>query len=159
MFTVQRLTQAYRQTPWRQQMQLIGLFLLVLILGALVAGIYLSVTARAATIGRNIQLVRADMETVQRELEDLETQLAVMTSNTEMEKRAEDLGFRPMAPGEAVFLTVPGYAPPGTPNLAQEHRPVVVESAALPEDYTQSLFDWLRERVFEPAAPLAREKP
>jgi hypothetical protein len=140
-------------------MQLIGLFLLVLIMGALVAGLYLSVTARAATIGRNIQLVRSEMETVQRGIEDLETQLAVMTSNTEMEERAEDLGFRPLMPGEAVYIVVPGYVPPGTPVLAQERRPVMVEMATLPPDYTQSLFDWLRERVFEPAAPLAREKP
>jgi hypothetical protein len=53
MDRVQSLTQAYSQAPWRKQMQIIGLFLLVLVLTALV-GIYLSVTARAAAVGRDL---------------------------------------------------------------------------------------------------------
>ena len=44
------------QAPWRaamrQQMQLLGGVLLVLVTAAIVAGIYLNVTTRAATVGR-----------------------------------------------------------------------------------------------------------
>ncbi len=46
MERVYGLTQAYSQAPWRKQLQLIGIFLVVLVFFALVAGIYLSVTAR-----------------------------------------------------------------------------------------------------------------
>jgi hypothetical protein len=159
MNSVQRLTQAYSQAPWRKQLQLIGLFLLVLILGALVAGIYLSVTARAATIGRSIQEMRAAIEVVERDIEDFETQLAFITSNSQMETRASELGFRPMEPGEAQYVLVSGYEKPETATLAQPPSPAVPIRPTLPQDYTQSLFDWLRERVFEPGAPLARAKP
>ncbi len=38
---VRQLTQAYSQAPWRKQLQILGLFLLVVVLAALVAGIYL----------------------------------------------------------------------------------------------------------------------
>ena len=40
--------QAYKQTPWRVQLQWIGLFLLGLILVAAITGIYLSINAQAA---------------------------------------------------------------------------------------------------------------
>lgn len=159
MNSVQRFTQAYQQAPWRKQLQLIGLFLLVLIMGALVAGIYLSVTARATTVGRGIQEMRADIERIEREIEDLQTELAYILSNAQMQERAIELGFRPAEPGEAVYVVVPGYTRPEVVTLAQTPGPAVHRSSpALPEDYTQSLFDWLRERVFEPAAPLVREK-
>src|SRR5512139_1924157 len=95
MNRVYSLTQAYSQAPWRKQLQWIGLFLLVLILAALVAGIYLSVTARAATIGRQVQGVYAEMEKAERRIEDLQTQLADLTSNTVIEQRAAELGFLP----------------------------------------------------------------
>jgi cell division protein FtsL len=159
MNSVQRFTQAYNQAPWRKQVQWIGLFLLVLIMGALVAGIYLSVTARASTVGRGIQDMRLEIEKIERDIEDLETDLAYILSNTQMQERAIELGFRPAEPGEAVFVVVPGYVKPEVVSLAQPSGPVIHRSTpALPADYTQSLFDWLRERVFEPAAPLARDE-
>jgi hypothetical protein len=159
MNSVQRFTQAYNQAPWRKQLQWIGLFLLVLIMGALVAGIYLSVTARASTVGRGIQDMRLEIERIEREIEDLETDLAYTLSNAQMQNRAIELGFRPAEPGEAVYVVVPGYVEPEVVSLAQSSGPTIHRSAPnLPADYTQSLFDWLRERVFEPAAPLMREE-
>lgn len=159
MNSVQRLTQAYSQAPWRKQLQWIGLFLLVLILAALVAGIYLNVTARAATIGRSIQEMRAEIERMERENEDLASQLAFITSTREMEKRAEALDFRPVEAEDVLYISVPGYAKPTSVNLALPAPSAAPEEPSLPEDYTQSLFDWLRERIFEPAAPLVSERP
>ena len=159
MESVERLTQAYSQAPWRKQLQLIGLFLLLLIFAALVAGIYLSVTARSATVGREIQVMYSQMEKIQRENEDLDTQLALLTSNEAMEQRAKELGFHPVDPANLVYLLVPGYSEPGPPNLAQKPGLDLEQTSELPSDYTESLFDWLRERVFEPAAPLMEEVP
>lgn len=159
MDSVQRFTQAYSQAPWRKQLQLIGLFLLGLIIIALVAGIYLSVTARTATIGRNIQGLRLRIDELERGNADLESQLALVTSNRVMQKRAEDLGFRLVDSDEIFYVLVPGYV---------ERQPVRLNTAevsslprvrSLSPDYTQSLFDWLRERVFEPAAPLSEVRP
>jgi hypothetical protein len=159
MDSVQRLTQAYSQAPWRKQIQLIVVFMLGLILVALVAGIYLSVTARAAAFGRRIQETHVAMERIEREIEDLETELAESTSNHEMEKRAKKLGFRPAGVEEMIFLAVPGYQRPDAVVMAPAPGPVAVTPGTLPAEYTESLFDWLRERVFEPAAPLLKDQP
>ncbi len=159
MDSVQRITQAYSQAPWRKQLQLIGLFLLGLIVVALVAGIYLSVTARAATIGRNIQALRFQIEELERENADLESQLALLTSNSEMQKRAQELGFYPVDVEDILFVVIPGYVERQPMSLDTPLSPALPQAKSLSPDYTQSLFDWLRERVFEPATPLSEVRP
>ena len=66
MEQVKQFKQAYSQTPWRKQLQVIGAFLLVVVVSALVAGIYLSVTSQAATLGRQIQDMQIRMDGSQR---------------------------------------------------------------------------------------------
>ena len=157
MNRVHVLTQAYSQAPWRKQLRWIGLFLLILILAALVAGIYLSVTSRAATIGRRIQGMYTQMEGVERNIEDLQTQLANLTSKTVMEQRAEELGFQPAGSDQMIYVAVEEYRKPEQALLGSTLGYIAPRKPDLAPEYTQSLFDWLRERVFEPAAPLLVE--
>lgn len=159
MDNVQRFTHAYSQAPWRKQLQLIGLFMLGVIIVALIAGIYLNVTARTATIGRNIQSLRFNIKEQELDIADLESRLALITSNREMQTRAEVLGFRQVDSDEIFFIVVPGYSGRQADRIAiQEVRPLP-QTKTLSPDYTQSLFDWVRERVFEPAAPLSEIRP
>lgn len=65
MEQVRKLTkQAYSQSPWRSQTQLIVVFMLVMVISALVAFIYLNTTAQAATIGRQIQEMQVNLDDV-----------------------------------------------------------------------------------------------
>lgn len=159
MDNVQRFTHAYSQAPWRKQLQLIGLFLLGVIIVALVAGIYLNVTARTATIGRNIQSLRFEINAQELDIADLESQLALITSNREMQARAEELGFRQVDSDEIFFVVVPGYSGRQADRIASQDVKALPQTKTLSPDYTQSLFDWVRERVFEPAAPLSEIRP
>lgn len=157
MYRVHNITQAYSQAPWRKQLQWIGLFMLIMILIAMVAGIYLSVSAQASTAGREIQIMYSEMEDIHRNIEDMESQKAFLVSSAEMEKRAQELGFKRVAVGDIFYIQVPGYSKPGQIKLASSpgnHLPVVPTVAP---EYTQSLVDWLRERVFDPASPLVKE--
>ncbi len=54
-----QIIHAYRQAPWRVQRQWIGAFLLLLIGAAMIAALYLDVTARAAVAGRERIVGRA----------------------------------------------------------------------------------------------------
>ena len=157
MYRVQNITQAYSQAPWRKQLQWIGLFMLVLILIAMVAGIYLSVSAQASTSGREIQIMYAEMEEIRRNIENMESQIAFLTSNSEMEKRAQELGFNEVSSEEIFYILVPGYFYPDQIEIAGapgNSHPVIPTVAP---EYAQSLVDWLRERVFDPASPLIQE--
>src|SRR5215208_2488896 len=88
-----QIIHAYKQAPWRVQRQWIGAFLLIVIGAAMIAALYLDVTARAALTGRDIQDLRIEITTIQRGNADLETQLADLTSTAVMQQRAVQLGY------------------------------------------------------------------
>jgi cell division protein FtsB len=141
-----QIIHAYRQAPWRVQRQWISAFLLAVIGVAMVAALYLDVTARAAVAGREIQEMRKEITTIQRENADLETQLADLTATAVMEKRAVELGYRPVQPGELDYVAVPGFVLPEPAILlaAVDAVPTVQNQ---PTEYTQSLLEWFEDRV------------
>jgi hypothetical protein len=123
----------------------------------MVAGVYLSVSTRTATVGREIQGMYFTMDEVERDIQNLETELAVLLSSAKMRERALGLGFRPVTPEETFYVVIPGYIRPEQVVLANSPVRTVPDVPAISEEYTQSLLDWLRERVFEPAAPLIQK--
>jgi cell division protein FtsB len=141
-----QIIHAYRQAPWRVQRQWIGAFLLAVIGVAMVAALYLDVTARAAVAGREIQEMRKEITTIQRENADLETQLADLTSTAAMEQRAVTLGYRPVQPGELDYVAVPGFVLP-EPDILLAADDTVPNVQNQPSEYTQSLLEWFEERV------------
>lgn len=138
-----RFIQAYKQAPWRLQLQWAGLFLLGLSMVVLIAGIYLNISTRAATAGLEVQALETEKEETQRKIADMRTKLALLTSQEMMAKRAADMGFQDVNPWEVTYLVVKGYAgrqpiilaPP--PNIENIHRPLVKPA------YTQSLWEFL----------------
>jgi len=137
---------AYKQAPWRVQRQWIGAFLLVVIGTAMIAALYLDVTARAAVAGREIQEMRLEITSTQRENADLETRLADLTSTAAMRQRALELGYRPVQPGELDYVAVPGFTvPEAAILLAAEDTTPYVQTP--PSEYTQSLLEWFDERI------------
>jgi len=144
---VRSLTQAYSQAPWRKQTMFIGLFLLVVIFAALVAGIYLDVTARTATIGREIQGMEEEIESLKLSNAELETRLALLMSTEELEERARSMGFQSIEMNEAVYVVVPGYVSRQHVRLAPPPGPVKTVAAALPTAFTESLVTWFQRKV------------
>lgn len=141
-----QIIHAYKQAPWRVQRQYVGAFLLVVIGIAMIAALYLQVTAGAARAGREIQEMRFEITAVQRANADLETQLANLTSTTEMERRALELGFRPVKPGELDYVAVPGFVAP-EPAILLAAEDVTEYTLPLPSEYSQSLIEWFDERI------------
>lgn len=146
-----RIIQAYRQAPWRTQIQVIGLFAALVVFIAVIAGVYLNVTARAATIGREIQEIQAEKELVQQQIEDAHSQLATYTSASVMEERAIELGFRPVLRDEVVYLVVPGYAGRQPADFAPSPAPLPAAGPELPPEFTMSLITWARGLVAQVA--------
>ena len=141
-----QIIHAYRQAPWRVQRQWVGVFLLVVIGVSMVAALYLDVTARTSVTGREIQDMRVEITTIQRENADLETQLADLTSTAAMERRARELGYRPVLPGELDFVAVPGFVTP-EPAILLAATDATLQADTLPVEYTQSLLEWFDERI------------
>jgi cell division protein FtsL len=141
-----QIIHAYKQAPWRVQRQWVGMFLLAVIGAAMVAALYLDVTARTAVTGREIQEMRVQITTIQRENADLETQLADLTSTAAMQRRALELGYRPVQPGELDYVAVPGFAPP-EPAILLAAVDTAPQTNMLPAEYTESLLEWFDIRI------------
>jgi cell division protein FtsL len=141
-----QIIHAYKQAPWRVQRQWIGAFLLFVIGAAMIAALYLDVTARAAVAGREIQELRIEITTIHRENADLETQLADLTSTAVMRERALALGYRPVQPGELDYVAVPGFFKP-EPDILLAAEDATPHVETQPAEYTQSLLEWFDERI------------
>ena len=144
--TVINYVHAYKQAPWRIQRQWIGAFMLIVLGLAMVAALYLDITAQAAIAGRVIQNMNSEIITNQQANFDLETKLAETTSNSAMEERAKTLGYIKVDSSELEYVVVPGYQAPKPEILAGASilRP---SAPSIPPEYTESLFDWLNQRL------------
>ena len=141
-----QIIHAYKQAPWRVQRQWVGAFLLIVIGAAMIAALYLDVTARAALAGREIQELRFEITTIQRTNADLETELADLTSTDVMQRRALELGYRPVKPGELDYVSVPGFVVP-EPAILLAADNTAPRPYTLPMEYTQSLLEWFDDRI------------
>jgi len=164
MQSIQHLQQAYKQAPWRKQVQLIGAFLLVLIATWMIAAMYLDVTARAAAIGREVQEMqvrtrslsansaapdeddRLSIEELKQINANLETQLAFLRSDSVMVERARGLGFEMIAVEQITYLQVSGYVPRQVAQLAPPPGPTI-PSGNIQRPEPQSMLEWLGEEA------------
>jgi cell division protein FtsB len=138
----QSVTQAYQQAPWRNQIKWIVIFMLGLLVVALVAGLYLSISAQSVALGIEIQGYNSNKITIDRNIADLRNQLADLTTTSEMEKRAKELGYDYLSPDEIEYFVVPGYSGRQTAILAPRSEENDITKAMLDPSYTQSLWEW-----------------
>ena len=137
---------AYKVAPWRIQRQWIGSALLAVVALAMVATLYLIVTSRAAIAGREIQDLTFSITVSQQLSGDLQTQLASLTSASAMERRALELGFRPVEPDEVEYLVVSGYSEP-EPFVLSTTQHLQLSALTIAPEYNQSLLDWMDEKL------------
>jgi len=147
MDRIDNITQVYTQAPWRKQLQFIGLFSLILVFIALVAGIYLNVSAQTAKAGREIQYKKSQIETLDREIEDMQSLLAHLLSDSLMEKRAIGLGYESLEINQAQYLLVPGYIERNTVVLAPFTRENLAQAPVIPDKFTEPLIEWIRKQA------------
>lgn len=176
MENIHQLTQAYSQAPWRRQMYMIGMILLILVSAAIVAGIYLNVTARAAAVGRQIQDMQVriygyhyltgdtgestvPIEELEQKIANLASQLAYLTSYQVMQERVKDLNLEPIDADHIEYLEVPGYMDRQTTSLAPPPEPMVVNASMINPEFKESLFDWVADQVRKTARYFSEAQP
>jgi hypothetical protein len=143
------LIQAYQQAPWRSQLQYIGLFLLGLVVVALVAGVYLYISAETVSAGVSIQDLEVAKADMRREIANLDSQLANLQSSSVMEKRAKDLGYERIDLAKVVYLKVPGYTGRQTAKLAPAKIDEPTPQIVIKDSYTESLWEWFNASLMD----------
>ncbi len=159
MDQVLNFTQAYSQAPWRKQLQWIGIFLIILVVVLLASGIFISVTARTASLGKEIQRHRLEIEDLEYEIANMESHLAVLTSASVMKQRAIEMGFRTADPEKITYIQVPGYTGRNSNLFAEPSQPTMVSVPVISSEFTQSWVDWLIQQFRTPIIPMAEITP
>jgi cell division protein FtsL len=147
-----RFVQAYRQAPWRVQLQWIALFTLALLLIGAVAYIYLSVSAIGAAYGREIQSAKNGIQETQRKIADLQSQLAEISSSQAMLERAQKMGYKPISTDDIEYRIIQDYPGRQTAVLALPPSRDIAQAPIISAQFTRSLLDWLLNDVFLGAA-------
>jgi cell division protein FtsL len=147
MEQIENLANHYIQAPRRKQLQIVVLIALGLVLVSLIAGVYLNISARATAVGTDIQAMQSSIKEINRENEDLQSQLARILSSSRMEARARSIGFEPVSPDQIVYLKIPGYVERKPIVLAASEQRQVVGAIAMPPEYTESIFEWLSKNI------------
>ncbi|HSN94018.1 MAG TPA: hypothetical protein VLR89_03035 [Anaerolineaceae bacterium] len=143
----QNLVQAYKQAPWRKQLQYAGFFMAVLLAVAAVAGLYLSISGRTATTGRQVQVLDSRVESMKLTINDMQTELAQISSAKSMYARLKDLGMQLMDPAEGLYVSVPGYQGLSVATPSTTKKVLTSQYPEILPEYTSTLVEWFQEKV------------
>ncbi len=117
----------------------------ILVLAALVGSIYVSQASRIATVGRRVQMMQAEMDTLKRENAALERQIADAQQLNRLQEEAARLGFVPAGPDDIEYIIVPDYPIASSINLIT--APTATPLPPPPDTMNQALWLALHGRV------------
>jgi hypothetical protein len=140
-----RTKHAYQQAPWRRQLQSLGFSLLPIVAIGVLASLHLVFSAQAAAAGLQIMDMHYEEEEILRTIANQRTQLALITSYTEMQKRAIRAGFT-VPPSEHIhFMTITWYTGREAALLAPPPGMDNIRAPLANAYYQESLLDWFLE--------------
>ncbi len=85
---------------------------------------------------------------------DLQSQLAFLTSSSVMADRAQGMGFTQVGMDDPVYIKVSGYQSRLPVTLAPDPAPILSAAPMVPPEYTELLFQWLsRQLATSPYSP------
>jgi len=140
--------QAYKQAPWRRQIQAIGLSLLPVVLIAAGIAIYLIISAQAAAAGLEIMELHFEEEDILRELANQRSTLAYITSYTQMQKRAKKMGFVLPENESLHHMVINGYRGQDAILIAPPPDSKNTPATLLNTTYQESLSSWIFTTFF-----------
>jgi len=141
------LNQAYSNSPRRKKLQIIGSVFMAIVITAVMLILYLVVSARVVSMGRQLQQAKDEIDQLVYQGVNYRNQIAQLSRFDVMELKAVEMGFRAPYPGEVFYVPVPGYklGPETHVEILQDTRPAVINVNLL--EYHQSLIDWVGEQL------------
>jgi hypothetical protein len=94
---------------------------LLLALGVVVAALYLVQSSQIVTSTRQVQVLREDLAKLQQANADLALKISLMTTRTQLQQRADELGFA--YTGNVLYVGVPHMPEDDSPSIANVYLP------------------------------------
>ena len=141
------LIQAYSNSPRRQKLQIIGSIVMAIVIAAVMLILYLVVSARVVSMGRQLQQAKDEIDQLVYLSVNYRNQIAESSRFEIMEDKAKDMGFRAPYPGEVFYVPVSGYDQ-GIQSVVDSPRggrPAVINVNLI--EYHESLIDWIGKQI------------
>lgn len=151
-----RLVAVARESGLRFQRQWIISFIAVVGMLALLASLYLNVTAGASIAGRQIQNLEVEITTNEQLNADLETQIATSMANSVLAQRAQAMGFQAVDRKTLQYMIVPGYFPPQAVSMVSSAGST--ELLATSPEFNETLIEWISKQIQAASVPLSETK-
>lgn len=141
------LIQAYANSPRRQKLQIIGGIFIAIVMAATMLILYLVVSARVVSMGRQLQQAKDDIDQLVYLSVNYNYQIDRLSRFEAMEQRAIEMGFRAPYPGEVFYVPVAGYSKENytVVEIVNDSRPAVINVNL--NEYHQTLLDWVGEQL------------
>jgi hypothetical protein len=131
-----------RRTGWRPQRQAVAVGVLGIFIALVIGALYLSQVAVEASRGNQMRDLISTRDELERQNEELRTEIAELLSLPRLQARAEELGFTHAGRDDIVYLVVDGYNP------TREEVVAAVEEKSdedLPT-YSETFEGWVRQQ-------------
>jgi len=132
------LSRAFKQAPWRIQVQVIASLAAIAVVIVALGGLYLTEASRAATAGRDVQALQAQKADLQFAIDRQTALIAQARAVARLEQRAQELGYKSADMSQIDFVVVDGYYGPNVDVPVEAAAPIQV---ALP-NYDETLGTW-----------------
>jgi cell division protein FtsL len=133
---------SHTSSPWRNQTQLVATLTLVVVVGIIIAALYLIQTSTTTITARELQEMGSHRDQLERNNERLRAEIAESQSLPRVMTRAAELGFRQANEDEIQYIIVDGYRynrPQVTPTPTP--TPVAPEQV-----YDETLGGWIQKQ-------------
>lgn len=137
------ISRAFKQAPWRVQVQLIASLAAGAIVIVALGGLYLTEASRAATAGRDVQSLQIEKAALEFAIDRQTALIAQAKAVARIEKRAQELGYAPAVIEQMDFILVEGYYGPQLAVPAATIEPV---APVLP-NYNETLGTWFANQL------------
>lgn len=127
---------------WRSQRQLVATLSLMVVVGIIIAALYLIQTSTTTTTARELVEMDEYRQHLENENEQLRAEIASYQSLPRVMTRAAELGFRSADDADIQYVIVEGYRY-HRPLLAPSPTPTPVEP---PRVYDETLLGWLEQQ-------------
>lgn len=127
-----------KQAQWRPTRQVLAVGTLFLFVAIIIGGLYLSQSSSTAQVGRQLEELLIERNTLEQANEQLRAEIASLRGLERLQVRAQALGFQGASESDIEYIVVDGYHP--------ERETVVEQPLQVAEPvpaYDESFVGWL----------------
>ncbi len=140
------IQQAVRRSQWRPTRTFVTIATLSLIVAIIIGGLYLSQSATASAMGRQLEALIVERNNLEQSNEQLRADIASLRGVGRLLTRAGELGFVPAAQTQILYVVSDSYNPRRQEEVQLSDETIDHPTTAAPV-YDESFIGWVQQQI------------